>query len=60
MVRVFGWLTPVVGLATAFVSAALAMRWMVGYLNRHSLAVFGYYRIAIAAVVGLLLVAGVL
>ena len=60
MVRVFGWLTPVVGLATAFVSAALAMRWMVGYLNHHSLAVFGYYRIAIAAVVGLLLLAGVL
>ena len=60
MVEAYGVLTPVVGLVVAFVAAAVAMRWMVGYLNRHGLGIFGWYRIGIALVVGALLVAGVL
>jgi undecaprenyl-diphosphatase len=58
MVAAYGLATPLLGLAVAFVSAVVAMRWMIGYLNRHGLGVFGWYRIAIAAVVAGLLVTG--
>lgn len=54
----FGLLSPAVGIMAAFVSAALAVKWMVGYLNRHGLEVFGYYRIVLALGVMGLVVAG--
>lgn len=47
----FGWGGPLIGLVVAFVSAVLAVKWMVAYLNRHGLEIFGYYRIALAVVV---------
>jgi len=60
IVETLGIVAPIVGVVAAFVSAALAVKWMVGYLNRHSLAVFGWYRIAIGIVVAALVLAGVL
>jgi undecaprenyl-diphosphatase len=51
MVDAYGWVDPFIGFAFAFVSAAIAIKWMVGYLQHHSLAIFGWYRLAVAAVV---------
>jgi undecaprenyl-diphosphatase len=45
----YGWVNPMIGVAVAFVSAVIAVRWMVTYLQRHSLAIFGWYRLAAAA-----------
>jgi undecaprenyl-diphosphatase len=56
----FGIVTPLIGMAAAFIAAALAVTWMVGYLNRHTLAIFGWYRLGLAVVAaGLILSATV-
>lgn len=56
----YGGLTPLLGFLVATLSAVVAVRWMVGYLNGHGLRIFGAYRLLLAAAVGLLLVAGLL
>lgn len=48
------------GFVLAFVSAVLAIKWMVSYLNNHGMAIFGYYRIGIATVVAIMVLLGVL
>ncbi len=60
IIDTLGVVAPVVGIVAAFVAAALSIKWMVGYLNRHSLAIFGWYRIGLAVVVAALLIAEVL
>lgn len=37
-----------IGCIVAFISAALAVKWLVGYLSKHGLAIFAWYRIALA------------
>lgn len=51
ILAIYGWQAPLTGMVTAMVSAALAVKWLVSYLQKHPLSVFGYYRIALAIVV---------
>jgi undecaprenyl-diphosphatase len=60
MVDAYGWVDPFIGFAFAFVSAAFAIKWMVGYLQRHSLAIFGWYRLAVAGIALVLVATGAL
>ena len=46
----FGVLAPALGLVAAFITAIIAVKWLVGYLASHSLRIFGWYRLGIAAV----------
>lgn len=59
MLQTFSASALAVGIVFAFVSAVLSMKWMMGYLNSHSLAIFGYYRIVLALVTGAFLLTGV-
>ena len=54
-----GWAPVLVGVFVATVSAAVAIRWLVGFLNRHGLGAFGWYRIALCVVLGGLIAGGV-
>ena len=50
MLAQLGLMPMLLGIAVATVSAALAVKWLVHYLNQHGLAVFGWYRLALSAV----------
>jgi undecaprenyl-diphosphatase len=58
LVDQFGLLDPLIGLVFAFISAVLAIKWMIGYLERHSLAIFGWYRIIASGLTAGLVIAG--
>lgn len=52
----FGVVTPLIGVACAFVSAVLAIKWLVTYLERHDLKIFAWWRFGAAAItIGFLL-----
>lgn len=46
------------GFLVATLSAALSVRWLVSFLNRHGLAAFGWYRIGLSLVLAALLLTG--
>jgi undecaprenyl-diphosphatase len=48
MIEVFGWSHVLLGCVVATITAALAVRFLVGWLGRHGMAAFAYYRIAFA------------
>ncbi|MDZ4198432.1 MAG: undecaprenyl-diphosphate phosphatase, partial [Kiritimatiellia bacterium] len=53
LIETYGITRPLTGLLMALIFAALSMRWMIQYLQNHSLRVFGWYRILLALVIGL-------
>lgn len=54
MLREFGFMPLIVGTLASWLSAWVAVKWMVSYLQSHSLSIFGWYRIAIGIVIALL------
>jgi undecaprenyl-diphosphatase len=60
LVDTFGLVDPLIGFAVAFVTAVIAIRWLVTYVQRHGLELFGWYRIGVAALALVLLATGVL
>lgn len=55
MWETYGPLALAIGIIAAAVSAAIAVKWLVSYLQSHGLALFGWYRIALALVIGSLI-----
>lgn len=58
LVESYGGAEITVGLIIAFVTAAAAITWMVRWLERRSLAIFGWYRLVAAGVGAVLLLTG--
>ena len=54
MFEQLGAMSLIIGILVAMLSAALAIKWLVGYLNKHGLAVFGWYRLVLAALIAIL------
>jgi undecaprenyl-diphosphatase len=50
MIAVFGWPHVILGCVVAAVTAAIAVKFLVGWLSRHGMIVFAYYRLALAGV----------
>jgi undecaprenyl-diphosphatase len=55
MLASYGWTTLLAGFAMAWLSAAIAVKWMVAWLNRHGLGVFAWWRFAAAGLAALVL-----
>jgi undecaprenyl-diphosphatase len=58
MLEAFGPAALAAGFIAAWISAVIAIRWMVSYLQTHSLSVFGYYRIALGLATAAAIAAG--
>ncbi len=56
----YGWRTPLLGGIVAFITAAIAVRWLVAFLRTRPLSIFGWYRIGIAAATAVMIATGVI
>ncbi len=54
----YGWRTPLLGAIVAFITAVIAVRWLVSFLRTRPLSIFGWYRIGIALVTAALIALG--
>ncbi len=60
MFDVIGWGPLLLGCLVTVISAALAVKWLVSFLSHHGLAAFGWYRIGLCIVIGVLLLFNVI
>lgn len=51
----FGLVSPLIGFLVATLSAMIAVKWMVGFLESHGLSLFGWYRIVAGIILGVTL-----
>ena len=51
----YGVLNMLIGVLAAWISAVVAIKWMVNYLKKHGMRVFGVYRIGIAVLAAVLI-----
>jgi len=58
MFEVIGIMPIAIGIIVATISAAISVKWLVGFLNKHGLAPFGWYRLVLTAVLGTLVLTG--
>ena len=58
MVAELGWAPMLAGTLMSWVSAIIAVKWMVKYLQQHGLSIFGWYRIGAAIVMLVLILNG--
>lgn len=59
MFETLGWAPCLLGALVAAVSAAVAVKWLVAFLSKHGLLAFAWYRLALTAVLGGFIWAGV-
>ena len=55
LLETYGPASLAIGFLFAFISAVVAIKWMVAYLNKHGMHLFGYYRVALAVIVAAML-----
>ena len=60
MLHEYGATTMFIGIAAATISAALAVKWLVSYLQKHGLSIFGWYRIVLGMVIAGLIASNVI
>lgn len=58
MIAELGWGPMITGTIVSWLSAIVAVKWMVGYLQKHGLSLFGWYRIGAALVMLVLILHG--
>ena len=51
MLETYGVVPLLIGFGAAWLSAVLAVKWMVGYLKSHGMEIFGWYRVLLAVAV---------
>jgi undecaprenyl-diphosphatase len=51
MLATYGPIPLLIGFGAAWLSAVLAVKWMVGYLKSHGMEIFGWYRVLLAVAV---------
>jgi len=50
MFETFSTASIIIGIVVATIAAALAVKWLVNFLNKHGLAAFGYYRLILTII----------